>query len=126
MMTGEAREQKAARWLEHLRAWRAQGGSLSAYAREAGLPSWEAYRWRRILRRDGHWSEEMASGGVAVVASRSRGTNFARVRLPTMLTVAGSLPLQLRLELTNGRRVELTLSEVTQLGPVLALLERAA
>lgn len=75
MVTGVAWEQKAARWLEHLQAWRSQGGLLSGYSRTQGLSIWDAYRWRRTLRREGRWMK-----GATAVQRRAIGRRLARDR----------------------------------------------
>jgi hypothetical protein len=46
-------------WLSHLEAWRAQGGTLKAYALAHGLSLGALYRARRVLERRGMWNARM-------------------------------------------------------------------
>ena len=48
-----ARSARQQFWLDHLRAWQAQGTSLRAYASANGLSSSSLYRARRRLERRG-------------------------------------------------------------------------
>lgn len=128
MLSGEAREQKSQRWLGHLQAWRARGGSLAAYVRAQGLAEWEAYRWQRILEREGRWVVEPTAKRTRPktnVAAAALGAKFVRVGLkPAREPVA---PLVLRVRLANGRRrVEIRLADAAALGAVLAILDRVA
>jgi hypothetical protein len=117
MSKREDRERKATGWLEHLQGWKDSGTSLSAYARSHGLALWAVYRWRRVLRREGRWCEEpRCLSKASPVASGSEGIplRFAR----------GSL--RVRVQLRNGRHVDVELSECGELAEVLAVVERLA
>ena len=63
-----ARSARQQFWLDHLRAWQAQGTSLRAYAAANGLSSSSLYRVRRRLERRGLLSahEEVAPAFVPV------------------------------------------------------------
>ena len=130
MLKREVLEQKAQRWLTHLQGWRAKGGSLRTYAREQGLSEWEAYGWRRILRREHRWVDEVvvtATGSAAKGGAPYPAVKFARVKLRTETPTAPiATPMLLRVRLTNGRTVELALADSAQRVAVLAVLERAA
>jgi hypothetical protein len=128
LMKDEDREAKAAVWLQRLRAAAAAKEPLVEYARRHGLKPGEAYRWRQNLRRAGRWP-----GGSANAARASRATvvpgtgilRFARVRIAPERSALSSAMLCVQLQLANGRRVELNLSD-EQLPRVLKLLEQPA
>jgi hypothetical protein len=128
MLKREDRARKVAEWLEHLQAWKDSGESLSAYARKHGLTVWSAYHWRGVLTREGSWREgpkapgRSRSGSPAVSSSRVP-LRFARVNVSDMPRAA---PLVLRVQLANGRRAEIAVEEIEQLGAVLSVLERSA
>jgi transposase-like protein len=127
MLTRERRATMSAMWLAHWRGWQGCGVSMAEYARREGFDADAAYRWRRVLRRTGQWVE--AEGGpalskVATVKKRGAAVRFARVAVKDPpLTSAAML---LRLVLMNGRRAELEIDDVAQLGLVIGALERAA
>jgi hypothetical protein len=123
MLTSGDRAAKTAMWLEHWRGWKESGESLAAYARRQGFDADAAYRWKRILRRCGQWTDadEAQPGGKAV--ARRTAAKFARVALSDLPRAASML---LRLSLSNGRRADLELADVSQLGQVIAVLEQAA
>lgn len=64
MLTREQRATMSAMWLAHWRGWQGTGISMAEYARREGFDADAAYRWRRVLRRTGHWLE--ADGAPAV------------------------------------------------------------
>jgi len=76
-------------WLEHLRACRAQGLSLKAYADQQELNLQRFYHWHRRLKRLG------------LVATDAR-VNFAAVRVSAAPGVTGSQ----RLHFPNGLMLE--------------------
>lgn len=128
MLKAADREAKAVRWLAHLRAWSASGGPLAAYARAHELPEWEAYRWMRILRRDGRWTAPSDE------ATRPRPT-FVRVKAAAAPPARASMNaanarfeerITLTVTLARGRRVELTVASVAAVLEVLSALECAA
>lgn len=121
MLSGAAREEKAQQWLERLQAWRAQGGSLAQFARSRGLQDFEAYRWQKILSRQGRWERAPAK---PMKRSRSQVATqkFVRVRLAAP---AASGSLIFRLRFPNGRSGELELRDVRDLAGVVAALESA-
>lgn len=126
MLKREAREEKAQRWLEHLQAWQAQGGSLGAYVRARGLREWEAYRWQRILRREGRWHGEPTVRRSANTAkSLTVPPQFVRVQ-PRAAVTRSESTLLLAVRLANDRCVELAVRDPEQLVAVLTALERAA
>jgi hypothetical protein len=126
MLTLEGRAAKTAMWLEHWRGWKESGESVAAYARRQGFNVDAAYRWRRILRRRGQWTDaDDASlpGAVARTRKPRAAPKFARVALRDSPRAASML---LRISLSNGRRAELDLTDVSQLGAVIAALDPAA
>jgi hypothetical protein len=128
MMKDEDREAKAAVWLQRLRAAAAAKEPLVEYARRHGLKPGEAYRWRQTLRRAGQWPARSAKAARASRATVVPGTGilrFARVRIAAERSALSSAMLCVHLQLANGRRVELNLSD-EQLPRVLQLLEQPA
>jgi len=128
MMNGEDREAKAAVWLQRLQAAAAGKEPLVEYARRHGLKPGEAYRWRQNLRRAGRLPARCANTARADRSSSSSGTvtaRFARVRIAAEQPTISSAPLCLHVQLSNGRRVELNVSD-EQLPRVLKLLEQPA
>jgi transposase-like protein len=119
-MKVEDREAKAAIWLQRLREAAAAKEPLVEYARRHGLKPGEAYRWRQNLRRAGHWPVHPATSAAGTGAPR-----FARVRIAAERSALSSAMLCVHLQLANGRRVELNLSD-EQLPRVLKLLEQPA
>ena len=117
----------SALWLGRWRGWQSSGVSVAEYARREGFDADAAYRWRRVLRRTGQWNEvegTPSTGKAATVKKRKAAVRFARVAVnDTPLTSASLL---LRLVLMNGRRAELEIGGVEQLGEVLGVLGRAA
>jgi hypothetical protein len=128
MMKDEDREAKAGVWLQRLRAAAAAKEPLVEYARRHGLKPGEAYRWRQNLRRAGQWPARSAKAARASRATVVPGTGilrFARVRIAAERSALSSAMLCVHLQLANGRRVELNLSD-EQLPRVLKLLEQPA
>jgi hypothetical protein len=120
-MKEEDREAKAAVWLRRLREAAASREPLVEYARRHGLRPGEAYRWRENLRRAGQWPAQSAT--TARTTRATAAPRFARVRIAAEAATMSSAALRLDLQLNNGRRVELHLSD-EQLPRVLQLLEQ--
>ena len=121
-MKEEDREAKAAVWLRRLREAAAAKEPLVEYARRHGLRPGEAYRWRENLRRAGQWPVHAPSTARASRATAVSGTaRFARVRGAAEPATMSSAALRLDLQLVDGWRVELHLSD-EQLPRVLQLL----
>jgi hypothetical protein len=121
-MSDEDRESKAAVWLQRLHEAATEKQSLVEYCRRHGLRPGEAYQWKRSLRGAGRWPAAKAGGSTEV--ARTAPPGFARVRIvPEHRTM--SAPLRLQLQLANGRRAELLLSDERQLPRVLELLEQS-
>jgi transposase-like protein len=119
------REQRSALWLARWQGLRSSGLKMSEYARREGFNAHSAYRWRRRARHSGQWSDSVAKAGKAVtVAKRQPAVQFARVAVSDAPAVRSALLL--RLVLANGRRAELEIGDVPQLGEVLDVLERCA
>jgi hypothetical protein len=119
MSKQEDRDRKIAQWLEHLQGWKVSGQSVSAYARERGVTLWAMYHWRGVLIREGLWqAQPMESGHKSAVP-----LTFARV---AVTDATRSAPLIVRVVLGNGRRAEIELSELSQLGKILSALEVSA
>jgi hypothetical protein len=128
MMRDEDREAKAAVWLQRLREAAAAKEPLVEYARRQGLKPGEAYRWRQTLRRAGRWpahSADTARASRPIAAPGTATARFARVRIAAGQPMNSSALLCVQLQLSNGRRVELNLSD-DQLPRVLKLLEQPA
>ena len=120
MLTREQRATSGAKWQAHWQGWQGSGVTMAEYARREGFEADAAYRWKRILRRTGQW---VAAEAVAVKRKkRVRPVRFARVTLNAVPAAS----LVVRLVLTNGRRAELEIGGVGQLGDVIDVLERAA
>jgi len=127
MLTRERRATMSAMWLAHWRGWQGCGVSMAEYARREGFDADAAYRWRRVLRRTGQWVEAEGAPAVSKVATvkkRRAAVRFARVAVKD--TPLSSAAMLLRLVLMNGRRAELEIDGVAQLGLVIGALERAA
>jgi hypothetical protein len=112
------RVERAARicdWRERLAGWEAAGGSLAAYARARGWKAEDAYRWRRILRREVTRAEPMPA-------------RFARVavRADAVIEARRATPVVMRLTLANGRRAEFEIADAGQLLVIVRALECAA
>jgi transposase-like protein len=119
------RAQTSVMWLARWQGWRSSGLKMSEYARREGFNSHSAYRWRRTARRSGQWSDAAAKPGKAITAAKPQPmVQFARVAVSDALAVRRTVLL--RLVLTNGRRAELEIGDVPQLGEVLDMLERRA
>jgi hypothetical protein len=123
MMKEEDRGARAEVWLQRLREAAASKEPLVEYARRHGLKPGEAYRWRENLRRAGRWPAHSAN--TARVSRATAAPRFARVRIAAEQPTISSALLCLHLQLTNGRRAELLLSD-EQLPRVLKLLEQPA
>jgi hypothetical protein len=122
MLTREQRAAKGAMWLAHWQGWQSSGVSMAEYARRQGFEVDAAYRWKRVLRRTGQWTEATASPAVKK-KKRVAAVRFARVAVSDAPASASML---LRVVLANGRRAELEIGGVANLGEVLSVLERAA
>ncbi len=124
MTKDDDRGAKAAVWLQRLREAATAKEPLVEYARRHGLKPGEAYRWRQNLRRAGRWPAMSANtakaSSVTVAAATPR---FARVRIAAEPRTLASASICLHLQLSNGRRVELNVSD-EQLPRVLRLLEQ--
>jgi|SRR5450631_1152691 hypothetical protein len=128
MLTQEQRATMSAMWLAHWRGWQGSGVSMAEYARREGFDADAAYRWRRVLRRTGQWIDADGAAAAAsravTVKKRRAAVRFARVAVND--TLPTSAAMLLRLVLMNGRRAELEIGGVAQLGLVIGALERTA
>jgi hypothetical protein len=127
MLTQEQRATMSAMWLAHWRGWQGSGVSMAEYARREGFDADAAYRWRRVLRRTGQWIDAdgaAAASKAVTVKKRRAAVRFARVAVND--TPPTSAAMLLRLVLMNGRRAELEIDGVAQLGLVIGALERTA
>jgi transposase-like protein len=98
---------------------------MSEYARREGFNAHSAYRWRRRAYRSGQWSDAAGKPGKAItVAKPQPPVQFARVAVSDAPAARSSMLL--RVVLTNGRRAELEIGDVPQLGEVLDMLEHRA
>jgi len=94
---------------------------MKEFAEREGFCAPSAYRWLRKARRCGLWSDESTPVKAMAVTKPLAPAVFARVAV-TDTPVRSSMLL--RLVLTNGRRAELEIGGVSQLGDVLNVLER--
>ena len=127
MLTQEQRATMSAMWLAHWHGWQGSGVSMAEYARREGFDADAAYRWRHVLRRTGQWIEAdgaPAASRAVTVKKRRPAVRFARVAVSD--TPPPSASMLLRLFLMNGRRAELQIDGVGQLGEVIGALERVA
>jgi hypothetical protein len=127
MLTQEQRATMSAMWLAHWCGWQGSGVSMAEYARREGFDADAAYRWRRVLRRTGQWVEADGAPAASKVARAKKPRSVVRfARVAVSDTPPPSASMLLRLVLTNGRRAELEIGGVAQLGEVIGVLERAA
>ena len=126
MLTQQERAAKGAMWLAHWQGWQGSGVSMAEYARREGFEADMAYRWRRILRRTGQWVEADGSSAVCAPSAAGKRRTAAKFARVTVSDVPAPASMTLRLVLGNGRRAELELVGVVQLGEVLGVLERSA
>jgi hypothetical protein len=119
MSKQEDRAGKIAQWLAHLQGWRDSGQSLCAYARGHSLAVWAIYHWRSVLIREGRWHEPPSGSPRRRVVPLP----FARV---AVTDASGLSAVIVRVVLGNGRRAEIELSELGQLGKILSALEERA
>jgi hypothetical protein len=123
MAGSEDREATEAEWLKRLQEAAAAKETLVEYTRRRGLRVGEAYRWKQHLRRTGQWPRDMAKQKTTKRAI-SAEPRFAQVRIAPDDGVELVTPLRLDIQLVNGRRAALTLSDEEQLARVLMLLEQ--
>jgi hypothetical protein len=129
MMSKHDREVKGAAWLQRLQEVAASKESLAEYTRRHGLKLSEAYRWTQNLRRTGQWPARLRKPAKSARSKRAvkvAAPRFTRVRILAQQHAVSSTPLRLQLQLANGRRAELVLSDAQQLPQVLQLLEQPA
>jgi hypothetical protein len=117
------RDETNAMWRARWQGLRASGLKMTEYAQREGFNAPSAYRWLRRARRSGKWSDSAPSGKSPEVTNPAPVV-FARVAVSD--TPAARSSMLLRLVLSNGRRAELELGSVAQLGEVLGVLERVA
>lgn len=122
MSKQEGRAQRINEWLEHLRRWKATGGSLAAYAKEHRLALWALYHWRGVLIQEGHWQPSRPPRQTKRTTPHLEAVplQFARVAV----TEAPMAPYIVRLQLGNGRRAEIELRQVEPLLQLIAAMER--
>jgi hypothetical protein len=123
MAGSEDREAQGAQWLKRLQEAAAAKETLVEYTRRLGLRIGEAYRWKQHLRRTGQWPRDVAKQKMMKRATLAE-LQFARVRIAPDHGAELMTPLRLNIQLVNGRRAELTLSDEEQLARVLKLLEQ--
>jgi len=82
-----ARSARQQFWLDHLRAWQAQGTSLRAYAAANGLSSSSLYRARRRLERRGLPSGSEEATATFVPVRVPAAASACRVLLPNGVVV---------------------------------------
>ena len=82
-----ARSARQQFWLDHLRAWQAQGTPLRAYAAANGLSSSSLYRARRRLERRGLLSGSEDAPATFVPVRVTAAAPSCRVLLPNGVVV---------------------------------------
>jgi hypothetical protein len=118
MSKHEAREQRVEVWLEHLRRCDAAGGSTASYAKEQGLPSWTLYQRRSRLVRDGLWPAKTRE------AKPDPRSQIVPVRFARVAVTAPAPAYVVHLQLSNGRRAEIELTQIDPLIQLISALER--
>lgn len=118
------REQSNAMWQARWEGLRSSGLTMKEYAQREGFQAASAYRWLRKARSSGMWLDEPKPGKAIAVTKPRTAAVFARVAVSD--TPAARSSMLLRLILTNGRRAELEIGGVAQLGEVLEVLEGRA
>jgi len=108
------------RWGPHLQAAKREGKSLTQYARSRGLSRYTLYAARQMLR---------SVGGKPGVERQRRGANkavsepaFAAVKLLAPDTPSGGAAAQLRAQLPNGVKLELTWADAPLLAAAIQAL----
>jgi hypothetical protein len=117
------RDESNAMWHARWTGLRGSGLTMKDFAQREGFPAPSAYRWLRKARRCGLWLDEPKPGKAIAVTEPRATAVFARVAVNDT-PARGSMLL--RLVLSNGRRAELEIGGVAQLGEVLDALERRA
>jgi len=103
------------RWGPHLQAAKREGKSLTEYARSRGLSRHTLYAARQMLR---------SIGGKPVVGRRPRApqSGFTTVKLLTPEIPSGGSSAQLRAQLPNGVKLELTWADAPLLAAAIQAL----
>jgi hypothetical protein len=117
MSKQEARKQQISEWLEHLRRCEASGGSVVSYAKEHDLRASALYQWRSRLVREGLWPARTRK--TLEVQRQVAPVSFARVTVtpPTQTFLV-------RLQLANGRRAEIAVTDLDPLIHLIGALEK--
>lgn len=126
MSRREHQQIRNAMWQTRWQKCEESGVTMAEYARREGFDAQSAYRWLRLGRSAGRRLDTKAcvAGKALTIAKPSANTMFARVAVREAAVEHRSLVL--RVMLNNGRRAELELASVAQLGEVIAVLERTA
>lgn len=88
--TQKLTEQQRA-WLEHVRSWEHQGGTMKGYAESEGLSVQDFYHYKRLFSEKG-----------LLGVMENRAVRFQQVEIKTALGPT------CRVEMPNGARVELS------------------
>jgi hypothetical protein len=116
------RDQSNEMWHARWRGLRSSGLTMKDYAQRERFNAPSAYRWLRKARRCGLWLDEPKPGKEVSVTKPRATAVFARVAVSDQVRSS----MLLRLVLSNGRRAELEIVGVAQLGEVLEVLEGRA
>src|SRR5271170_7290832 len=108
------RDQSNEMWHARWRGLRSSGLTMKDYAQRERFNAPSAYRWLRKARRCGLRLDEPTPGKAIAVTKARAAAVFARVAVSDTPSARSSMLL--RLLLTNGRRAELELVGVAQLG----------
>lgn len=91
---------------------------MVSYAKEQGLPAWALYQWRSRLIRDGLWPAKMRE------AKRGPRSQMVPVHFARVAVTAPAPACVVRLQLNNGRRVEIELPLTDPLIQLISALEQ--
>jgi hypothetical protein len=105
-------------WQARWTGLHSSGLTMKEYAQREGFHAPSAYRWLRKTRRSGLWLDDPTPGKAIAVRKPRAAAVFARVAVSDTPAARSSM-LRLRLVLANGRRAELEIDGVAQLGELL-------
>ena len=108
------------RWGPHLLAAKREGKSLTQYARSRGLSRYTLYAARQMLRSVG--SKPGAERRPRAVSKAAPQSAFSAVKLLAPGTPSGGSAAQLRVQLPNGVRLELTWADAPLLAAAIEAL----
>lgn len=93
-------------WLDHLKAWKSTGKSMTLYARKHGLNPDSFYYWKKKLRLKGIWDDERQSKPDS--KNKSRRPSFKRVSVIPSDNNQTALDMSCQITLPNGVVISLS------------------